>query len=348
VNRPSIAVIGGGILGCLIAREIITREPDAHVTVLDRDAVGSGASRRSAGLHFPRGSSDRVRQMSAYSEDYYDRLLKSQPDLPIYPSPMSVVASRNLADELRHVYLDRAGLTETADTGSADVVLDSDLRAWSGSGCHYADVQALALALAHPLRARVAFREGVAVTGLAESSSAVRLRLGTGDEISVSRVVLAPGPWANIAPWRDLTSQLGIRVKKVVALHIERPPRPGAPCVVFEEEDAFLLPVTHRGHLLFSYTCQEWDVDPDALHQGLTADHLGAAQAVLKRYAPSLTSQCVSGRVFCDAYSPDRQPVVRTLDAHARIVYAGAANGSGYRLGPAMAAAAADLLDLPY
>lgn len=347
MNQPSIAVIGGGILGCLIAREIIAREPDAHVITLDRDAVGSGASRRSAGLHFPRGSSERVRQMSAYSQDYYGRLLESQPDLPIYPLRMSVVASRDSADELRRAYLDRAGLTETTDTGSADVVLDSELRAWTGSGCHYADVQALALRLARPLRARVEFREGVAVTGLAQTSSGVRLRLGTGDEISVSRVVLAPGPWANTAPWRDLTSQLGIRVKKVVALHIERSLQPGDPCVVFEGEDAFLLPVRHRGHLLFSYTCQEWDVDPDALNQGLTADHLGAAQAILKRYAPSLTSQCVSGRVFCDAYSPDRQPVVRALDDHARIVYAGAANGSGYRLGPAMAAAAADLLDLP-
>lgn len=348
MSQLPVAVIGGGILGCLIAHEIVTREPGARVMVLDRDSIGSGASRRSAGLHFPRGSSERVRQMSAYSEDYYARLLKSQPDLPVYPLPMSVVAGRDSVSELRRVYLDRAGLTETADTGNPDVVLGDELMAWSGRGCQYADVQAVAQHLARSLRARVEFREGVAVTSMAGSASGVRLRLGTEDEVSVSRVVLAPGPWVNSAPWRDLTGQLGIRVKKVVALHIERPLQPGEPCVVFEEEDAFLLPVTHRGHLLFSYTCQEWDVDPDAPNPGVTADHLSAAQAVLKRYAPSLASQCVSGQVFCDAYSPDRQPVIRALDAHARIVYAGAANGSGYRLGPAMAAAAADLLDLPH
>jgi glycine/D-amino acid oxidase-like deaminating enzyme len=48
--------------------------------------------------------------------------------------------------------------------------------------------------------------------------------------------------------------------------------------------------------------------------------------------------------VFCDAYSPSREPLVRTLDHDARIVFAGAANGSGYRLAPAIAAEAADLL----
>ena len=41
--------------------------PGADVTVLDRDTVGGGASRRSAGLHFLRGGTDRVRAMSQYS-----------------------------------------------------------------------------------------------------------------------------------------------------------------------------------------------------------------------------------------------------------------------------------------
>jgi glycine/D-amino acid oxidase-like deaminating enzyme len=51
-----------------------------------------------------------------------------------------------------------------------------------------------------------------------------------------------------------------------------------------------------------------------------------------------------SGRVFCDAYSADREPLVRALDEEGRLVFAGAANGSGYRLAPAIAAEAAHLL----
>ncbi|GAA3079868.1 hypothetical protein GCM10020000_77090 [Streptomyces olivoverticillatus] len=44
-------------------------------------------------------------------------------------------------------------------------------------------------------------------------------------------------------------------MKKVVALHVEQRPRPDDGVIVFEDADAFLLPVHHRGHWLFSYTC---------------------------------------------------------------------------------------------
>lgn len=69
--QPAIAVIGAGIVGCLVARELAARDPEVSITVLDRDAVGAGASRRSAGLHLPRGATPRIRRMSAYSHAYY-------------------------------------------------------------------------------------------------------------------------------------------------------------------------------------------------------------------------------------------------------------------------------------
>ena len=48
MNEVDIAVVGGGIIGCLTARELLARRPERTVAVLDRDSVGSGASRRSA------------------------------------------------------------------------------------------------------------------------------------------------------------------------------------------------------------------------------------------------------------------------------------------------------------
>ncbi|HEX6873810.1 MAG TPA: FAD-binding oxidoreductase, partial [Micromonosporaceae bacterium] len=77
---------------------------------------------------------------------------------------------------------------------------------------------------------------------------------------------------------------------------------------------------------------------------GLRQDHLAEANDILARYAPALAGRCVSGRVFCDAYTPNRQPLVSAVDDRARIVFAGGANGSGYRLGPAIAAETVDLL----
>jgi glycine/D-amino acid oxidase-like deaminating enzyme len=345
MTGPSIAVVGAGILGCLVAREIVTREPGARVVVLDRDGIGSGASRRSAGLHFPRGASERVRRMSAYSEDYYERLRASGP-VPIYPLAMTIVARTASTAALHETYLDRAKLITVDRVAGAAVRIPDDAGAWTGEGCQYADVSALAQELARDLRPRVSFREGVAVTGIEPRTDGVDVLLGTGETVPFDWVVLAPGPWVAAPAWRGLVAPLGVRVKKIVALHIEDRPDEREPAIVFHDEDAFLLPMAHRGHWLFSYTCQEWDVDPDALRGGLTGDHLAMARHVLARYAPSLTGRATSGRVFCDAYSRDRQPVVRALDDGGRVVFAGAANGSGYRLAPAIAAEAADLLAL--
>ncbi len=346
MSRPTVAVVGAGIVGCLVAREILDRSAPPDVVVFDRDGVGSGATRRSAGLHFPRGASERVRQMAAYSEDWYQRLRAADATVPVHPLRMTVVAAADRAAEVNEVYLPSAKLTPTTTVGYERVRIPAGAVAWTGEGCQFADVYALAQHLSGELRPAVQFRESVAATGLAPGPDGVRLLLGTGEDILADQVVLAPGPWVHAPAWRQLVAPLALRVKKVVALHIEERPDRDDPCVVLHDEDAFLLPLAHRGHWLFSYTCREWDVDPDQLTDGLRAEHLAEARDTLARYAPALAARCTSGRVFCDAYTTDRQPLVRTLDPAGRVVFAGGANGSGYRLAPAIAAEAVDLLDL--
>jgi glycine/D-amino acid oxidase-like deaminating enzyme len=133
-------------------------------------------------------------------------------------------------------------------------------------------------------------------------------------------------------------------VKRVVALHIGHQPGPAEEAILFDADDAFLLPLADQGHWLFSFSSREWDVDPDGPATGLTATDIGAALDCLRRYSPTLADACHGGRVFCDAYSPEREPVVRPLDPAGRIVFAGAACGSGYRLAPAIASEAVDRL----
>lgn len=325
-----VAVVGGGIIGCLIARELTGRAPHLAVTVLDRDIAGSGASRRSAGVHFPRGATRRVRQMTEYSHRHYERLRESDPALPIFPLAASVVSGDAAA--VTGAYLELARPTERPDG------------AWDVAGCHYADVGALTTVLAGELRSRVKFREGVAVAGVESGRDGVELRLGTGESLRAGRVVIAPGPWVHAPAWRDLLEPLGVRVKQVVALHVDQVPADNDRLVVFQDVDAFLLPMAHRGHQLFSYTSQRWDVVPDELTDGLSEQALTEGREVLGLLAPRLVEHTTSGRVFCDAYSPAGEPLVRTVDEHDRIVFAGAANGSGYRLAPAIAAETADLL----
>ncbi len=342
----STVVVGAGILGVLVAREILAADPGARVTVIDRDLVAGGASRRSAGLHFPRGASPTVRALAAESQRYYAALAAGRPGLPIRPLGMTVVAPERAEATLREVYLPEANLRRV--TGVPDgVTLPDGFTAWAGDGCQYADVPALTQALAAELRPEVEFLEGVTVTGVSTHADGVRLALGTGACLTAERAVLAPGPWLAAKAWRHLVEPLGARVKKIVALHIEQPPTDRDGAIVFHEEDAFLLPYRHRGHWLFSYTCTEWDVDPDTVEPGLTPTHLAEARALLERYAPRLADRCVSGRVFCDAYAPDGAPLVRALTDDPRLVFAGAANGSGYRLAPAIARETVRLLSTP-
>lgn len=329
-------VVGAGILGCLVARELRAADPDAAVTVIDRDLIAGGASRRSAGLHFPRGASPATRALAAESQRYYADLLAARPGLPIHPLGMTVVAPEHTGATLREVYLPEANLRRVTDAPDG-VTLPPGTAAWAGDDCHYADVPALTQALAAELRPTVEFLEGVAVTGVSPDADGVALALGTGDTLTAGRVVLAPGPWLAAKAWRHLVEPLGARVKKIVALHIEKPPARDDGAIVFQEEDAFLLPYRHRGHWLFSYTCTEWDVDPDTVPPGLAPAHLAEARELLERYAPGLADRCVSGRVFCDAYAPGGVPLVRALTDDGRLVFAGAASGSGYRLAPAVA-----------
>jgi glycine/D-amino acid oxidase-like deaminating enzyme len=384
-----IAVVGAGIIGCLVAREIAARAPGTAVTVLDRDAVAAGASRRSAGLFLPKGGTERTKRMASYSHGYYADLRRSHPGLPLYPVGVTAVAGPGDGDEVIGRYLPLATPDPAITTPAGSVTLPAGpngaltlpagpngaltlpagpngaltlpagpngaltlpagARAWRIHGGHYCDVPRLAQELAALLRHQVTFAEGIAVTGLvpgdgADGDRSITVECGTGGRLTAGAVVLTPGPWLGAPAWRDLIAPLRLRVKRIAALHIPLPPGPGDEVIMFDSDDAFLLPLAHRGQWLFSYHCPEWDVDPDRLATGLTAAHLSEAQGLLRRFSPVLASACVGGRTFCDAYSPGGEPIVAPLDAAGRIVFAGAAGGSGYRLGPAIAAEAADLL----
>lgn len=328
----SIAVVGAGILGCLIARELAERRPGAAITLLDRDVAGSGASRLSAGLHIPRGHTERFRRMTAYSQDWYEKLSTTRPSLPIRAVDMHVVTA---GGDLPPIYIGSARPIPADGVGEHMPAIAASARIWRVHGGQYADVYGLTRALARDLRGRIQVREGVRVDAVEPAREGVTLLLGTGERLGADHVVLAPGPWLAADAWRDLLAPVDARVKKIVALHVDAPVPPNAGAVVFQDEDAFLLPLAHTGHWLFSYVCPEWDVDPDTVARGLTGSDVAAANDVLHRCVPGLPGRYSSGRVFCDAYSGSREPLVSFVEN--RIVFAGAASGFGYRLAPAVA-----------
>lgn len=343
--RERVIVAGAGIIGSVIVREILAARPGAEIIAIDRDLAGSGATRRSAGLHFAAGRTDRTRAMAAMSERYYQALAANDPGLPIYPVALNAVAFGAAAESARSKFVNAGPIETSPARVEAAIGQPEGASVWSVPACHYCDVGALADCLVRDFRPAISMLEGVAVARVEEEEDAAIVVLSTGETVKADRLVLAPGPWVNAPAWRAMVAPLGIRVKKIVAFHLNAPVGEADAAVLFPEEDAFLLPLRHRGHWLFSYTCLDWDVDPDAPPAGVNPQNLDEAQAVLRRYAPDLAGGLRSGRVFCDAYSPSREPIVATIGGSGRIIFAGAANGSGYRLAPAIAAETLGLLD---
>lgn len=334
MDTVDLAIVGGGVIGALVAHEAVAAFPDVTIAVLERGLIGQGASSRSAGVHFPRGATARVRSMTEHSHRVWERLA-TELDLPIREVDATVVATGDVST----TYLRLGDETAPARGWAAP----PGARAWNLHGCHYADVQGVAGRVLARLRDHVTVLEGTEVTELS-SGGDHRVTLGHGRELLARRVVLAPGPWIAHPAWADLVAPLGLRVKKIVATHVESSPAPDDPLTIFHDDDAFLLPLHGRGHFLFSYTCDRWDVAPDDAGLVLERSDLDDARAVLGRFAPDLVARCNSGRVFCDAYSPRREPVVAELTPG--LVFAGAAGGSGYRLAPAIAAETVAALDL--
>jgi glycine/D-amino acid oxidase-like deaminating enzyme len=335
-----LVVVGAGIVGTLAAAQAVRRHPDWRVLLVDRALIGGGATRYSAALCIPFGRDEEHRRMERESERFYRDLRAELPGLPIRDLPGFVVAregsleearTRCTAGDLREVP------AETLASTFPGLSLAADERLLGSLEGSYALPGPVTSALA--LRATV--WEGVEITGARPEGDGVELATADGRAIAARRAILAPGPWVLGGPGGDLARGAGVRVKKVVALHLDLCPEADDPVLYFFDADAFLLPVVERRHWLFSYTCQVWDYAPEGPHR-ITQEDRENGLAILARYCPAFAARCTGGRVFCDSYGPRWVPVVTASAAAPRIVLATAGSGAGYRLGPAIARQALD------
>ena len=115
--------------------------------------------------------------------------------------------------------------------------------------------------------------------------------------------------------------------------------------MVFAHEDAFVLPVPATGTSIFSFYRDSWDVEPDRQPLAIDSDDLADGATALARRGRALVGRIVGGRAFCDAYAPERVPIVAADTELPQVVYAGGGSGSGSRLAPGIAKAALDALE---
>ena len=199
-THVDIAVLGAGIIGCLIAREVARRAPGASVLLLDRDQVGWGATAARPACTPRAAPPRRVRAMTRFSQAITPSCAAITRQCRSGRRPCSWSARRRTSRGCVRAYLPEAELTATGGVPS-EVRLPDGAVAWSAHGGHYADVAGVARAWPPNCGRRRRARGG---RGERDGRHAGRCapRLSTGTEVTAGRVVLAPGPWLAAPAWR--------------------------------------------------------------------------------------------------------------------------------------------------
>lgn len=343
-----LAIIGAGIVGAMAAYLARRERPDWRILLLDRSLAGDGATGYSVGLDIPYGRTPAHKKLSIMSARVFRELRDTIAGLPLHDLPMFGLIDRERLDEVMSGFTSdgvRAGTG--ADTGLlresyADLAVAGGQVLLAGCDCSFAAPRAVTAAIIDWLKrdGLTACWEGAEVRRVRDDGPRLALETSDGRTVPAARALIATGPWLLVGPGGDFAKSLGVRIKKIVALYIDRCPKPNDPLLFFFDEDAFLLPRRDRGQWLFSFTSQEWDCEPEISRLSISPQERELAISILRRYCPSLVDYCRGGRVFCDAYSRDRVPVTRRVPGPGNCVIAGAASGSGYRLAPAIAAEA--------
>jgi glycine/D-amino acid oxidase-like deaminating enzyme len=345
-----LAIMGAGIVGVLAALQAMRRHPSWRTLLVERSMVGSGATRYSAALAIPLGRNEDQRRMERESDLFYRGLKAEMPGLPLREIPLYLTARQASLEEIRRRCtadgLRQADRSEREHLATVfpGLSLAEDQILLGGVSASYAllDTMTASLALGIAGSERAQIWEGVEITSVRRVEERVVLTATDGREIAARRAILAPGPWVLRGPGAELARSAGLRVKKVVAFHLDLCPRPDDPVLLFFDEDAFLLPILERRQWLFSFTCQVWDCSPDASGLRITEEDRHQGLEVLRRYSPRLADLCTGGRVFCDSYGPEWVPVVTAAPDAPQLVLAAGCSGGGYRLGPAIARRALD------
>ncbi len=135
-----------------------------------------------------------------------------------------------------------------------------------------------------------------------------------------------------------------VRIKKVVAFHIDEVPPPGASALFLPASDAYLMPLPTRRQWLFSFRSDEWDCAPQGRELTITNADRATANALLHQYLPGMLAKDRGGRVFCDSYTPSGTPMVARSPDNDALVVVGAGSGAGFRFAPGVAETAIQMV----
>ncbi|MCE3602806.1 FAD-binding oxidoreductase [Massilia sp. P8910] len=367
MQRYDLVIVGGGIVGSFAAYFARRAHPDWHIAVIESRAIGTGATRFSAGVHLPTGSSAHIRALATRSAQVYAEIdalgmTPAEPGLDAF----WVVPGAGL----EALAAEANGWTIAPATDAQEsqfrtsyphaVLAEGEVLAFGGTARRFDPPQIARQLLQHVGGEGLALFEGVRVAQMqAEHDGDTVLTSELGLELRARRTLLCNGPWLSGLLGPTVADALGLRVKKVAAMHLATGRQregeggdgangdaDGARAALFwPGSDAYIVPLKGRAQHLLSFASREWDCDPDSGRIALSADDYRVAEAIIARHFSDWQPQICGGRVFCDTYAQDRQPIARIHPEWPSVAIAGAGGGAGFRLAPAIAEQAITLLE---
>jgi glycine oxidase len=295
-QSPDLAVVGGGVIGLAVAWRAAQR--GLRTVVLERDAIGSGASGVAAGMLAPTSEAtfgeqallalnlESARRWPAFAAELAEQ---SGAD-PGYRPCGTLLAARDAdaaaALERDLAFRESLGLAVErllpSRARDLEPALAPTVRAAAAApDDHAVDPRRALAALAAALRAAGAeVREGAEVTELDTSAGRVTgVRLADGERLPAAAVVLAPGAWAGALAGVPEDARVPVRPVKGQLLRLRDPAGPGLLERVLRTEDFYVVPRGDGGYVLGA-TMEERGFD-EAVTAGALHDLLRDAVEVL-------------------------------------------------------------------
>jgi glycine oxidase len=336
---PDVAVIGGGVIGLSIAWSAARR--GMTVTVLDRGALGAGATHVAAGMLAPVSEADAGepailhagRASAARWPSFAEELEQAAGISCGYRRCGTLFVARD-ADEAEaldreHALRTDLGLPVELLLGSAarrlEPALTPGLRAaLDVPDDHAVDPRALVDALVAGCR-----REGVTLRPHTEAAGHERdgVTLGRGERLAAGRVVVATGAWSG-APVRPVKGQI---------LRLRDPEGPGLLERVIRFEHGYLVP-RGDGRYVLGATMEERGFDTDVTAGGVR-DLLQEGQLIVPGIDELVLEEAAAG---LRPATPDNGPLLGE-DADG-VVWATGHHRNGILLAPLTADAISALL----
>jgi glycine/D-amino acid oxidase-like deaminating enzyme len=341
MDRLDLAIVGGGIIGLTTALMAKRRQPGSTVAVFERSLMGQGATRYSARLSIPYGATPQIRALASRSTQLFRTLREEVPELPIRDLEIFGVCSPGKL----------AGIRSAITVQGADTLRDHVPRTLDGfrvppdsvvfgglPATRCADDSLADRITAHlESQAGTLLLNGTEIVTVGKSGDNHVLETRDGRRFLAKRLAVCIGPWLAGSALVPLPVRADVRTKKVVAFHIPIAPPPDASAVYLFDHDAFLLPQPERRCWFYSFRSEHWDCKPESSGLYVDSSELERAKDILGLYLPLEGCDRWGARIFCDAYTPTRDPLIERVPDLPCCVVAGGCSGSGIRLAPAIA-----------